>query len=156
MFWGSFIGTRKGPFLFWDSRNWGKLTSQSYCEHIVPLIQRAKEENPALLLMQDGAPCHAARNTMEVLQRAGIDPIVWPPFSPDLNPIGSLWNTVKDFVQNRYPEIQMGSQISLQNLQGAILEAWESITLEDLPQLMESMPARCQAVIDAERGYTRF
>jgi transposase len=53
-------------------------------------------ENPSMLLMQDGALYHAARNTTEALQAAEIDPIVWPPYSPDFNPTESLWNTMKD------------------------------------------------------------
>ena len=97
MFWGSFCGTQKGPILIWD-KNWGTLTSDSYCQHILPLIQLAKQANPGLLMMQDGAPCHAARNTMRNLRAAEIEPIFWPPFSPDLNPIESVWNMMKDHV----------------------------------------------------------
>ncbi|VDB83849.1 Bgt-50200 [Blumeria graminis f. sp. tritici] len=31
----------------------------------------------------------------------------------------------------------------------AIKEAWDSVSPEDLVRLIQSMPARCQAVIDA-------
>jgi hypothetical protein len=35
-------------------------------------------------------------------------------------------------------------------------EAWESITTEDLKELIDGMPARCQAAIDAEGGRTKY
>jgi transposase len=37
--------------------------------------------------MQDGAPGHAAAETMQELHERGIYPIFWPAYSPDLNPI---------------------------------------------------------------------
>lgn len=39
-----------------------------------------------LILMQDGAPGHAAAKTKEDLRERGITVMDWPPFSPDLNP----------------------------------------------------------------------
>ena len=155
MFWGSFYGTQKGPILIWD-KNWGTLTSDSYCQHILPLIQLEKQANPGLLLMQDGAPCHAARNTIRNLRAAEIEPIVWPPFSPDLNPIGSVWNMMKDHVQIHHPEVEMGRQLPLPRLRSAITEAWNSISPEELGRLIASLPERCQAVIDANRRPTKY
>ena len=106
--------------------------------------------------MQDGAPCHAARNTMRNLRAAEIEPIVWPPSSPDLNPIESIWNMVKDHVQIHHPEVEMGRQLPLPRLRSAITEAWNLISLEELGRLIASMPARCQAVIDANGGPARY
>ena len=40
--------------------------------------------------MQDNAPGHTARITLEELEARNIRVIVWPPFSPDLNPIKAL------------------------------------------------------------------
>ncbi len=38
MFWGGILGLwGKGPGLFWE-KNWGIIKSESYCEHIVPLM----------------------------------------------------------------------------------------------------------------------
>ena len=155
MFWGSFIGSEKGPFLVWNKR-WGSLTTKSYCERILPLIVSAREAHPNMSLMQDGAPCHAALNTMEKLQEVGIRPIVWPPYSPDLNPIECLWNTMKDYIQSHHPDVEVGRQISQARLNEAILEAWESISSAELMRLIASMSSRCQAVIEANGGSTRY
>jgi transposase len=52
--------------------------------------------HPTLLLIQDGAPGHSAAETKEDLHERGIYPIFWPPYSPDLNPIETVWNLMKD------------------------------------------------------------
>jgi transposase len=46
--------------------------------------------------MQDGAPGHAAAETREELHEGDIHPIFWPAYSPDLNPIETVWNQMKD------------------------------------------------------------
>jgi len=57
-----------------------------------------------LVLMQDGAPGHAARDTRQDLLERGIRVIFWPPFSPDLNPIERVWHIMKNYLQANYPE----------------------------------------------------
>ena len=54
--------------------------------------------------MQDGAPSNSARNTMEALLQAGVEPSLGPPFSPDLNPIEFAWklSTVEPLLANTF------------------------------------------------------
>lgn len=85
MFWGSISGQKKGPYLFWE-KDWGTINKDSYCEDIVPIIHGWIRLNPDLILMQDGAPGHAAKDTIQELQDRDITVLEWPPYSPDLNP----------------------------------------------------------------------
>jgi transposase len=55
--------------------------------------------------MQDGAPGHIAADTIQDLHERGIYPIFWPAFSPDLNPIETVWNKMKDYIMRKYPAV---------------------------------------------------
>ncbi len=108
--------------------------------------------NPGLQLMQDGAPGHAAGDTQVDLKERGIIPIFWPAFSPDLNPIETVWNWMKNFIENKYPE----EDCSYDQLREAVKEAWESITEDQLRSLLATMNQRCEDVIAAEGGHTKW
>ncbi|KAL4780626.1 hypothetical protein BJX76DRAFT_350823 [Aspergillus varians] len=114
MFWALFYGSFKGPCLFWE-KEWGYINAESYC--------------------------HASQATLRELNKRRIYPISWPAFSPDLNPIETIWNWIEDWIQERYPEDE---QLSYNTLQEVVRD------------LVDSMQARCQAVIDAEGGHTKY
>lgn len=59
----------------------------------------AKLSNLSLLSIQDGASYHASQSTMKFLHAGGKEPIVWPQFSPKLNPIESICNSMKNYIQ---------------------------------------------------------
>lgn len=46
-----------------------------FCQRIAPILAAFKRENPGLMNMQDGAPSHSARQTMENINTVGIVPI---------------------------------------------------------------------------------
>ena len=138
MFWGSISGLYgKGPALFWE-KDWGTITSASYCQHIVPVLGHYIERTK-LVLMQDNAKGHSARATLTA--RYNLVPILWPANSPDLNPIETLWNWIKDYIQVKYGTIHR----SYPELQVQVLEAWNSITDEQVKELIKTMRKRCQA-----------
>lgn len=155
MFWGCFAGSVKGPCLTWE-KDWGRVNAQTYCERVVPLIHSMISERPGLLLMQDNAPPHVAAQTIRELNEKHISPISWPPFSPDLNPIEAVWNKMKDFIQQNYPDLSNGRSRSFDQVRVIVREAWESISAEELMELVSSMPARCQAVVDEDGGPTKY
>jgi hypothetical protein len=59
---------------------------------------------------------------------------------------------MKDWVQERYED-----NLRVYNkIRAAILAAWEAVDGAFLIGLLEPMPARCQAVIDANRMHKRY
>jgi DDE superfamily endonuclease len=156
MFWGSFHGATKGPCVVWE-KDWGSITSATYQEYVVPLIHDRihsylQETGQELILIQDNTPSHNARATREELRRRGISYETWPPFSPDLNAIESVWNWMKQWIQDRYDD----SLVDSQPIRGALQEAWDVLPETYLQELLDSMPARCQAVINAEGRHTQY
>ena len=57
---------------------------------------------------------------------------------------------MKNYLQNNYSEGLSGRQIPRQDLRNMMDEAWESISPIDLDTLINSIPAKFQATIDAD------
>jgi DDE superfamily endonuclease/Transposase len=131
MFWGCYNGDQKGPSIFWEKK-WGSINSESYCERI---RMNAQKENPQkLFFMQDNAKAHYAAVTRQELQERQIQVIEWPPFSPDLNPIETVWNKMKDYIQEHF-----GEKLGYPALRLAVKEAWEAIEPSFLAELLAQM-----------------
>jgi hypothetical protein len=90
MVWGCFSGMAGlGPLIFWE-KDWETVTSTTYCERTISIIDGWLRMHPGHLFMHDNAPPHSSRATQEELEARGIHPIFWPPNSPDLNPIETI------------------------------------------------------------------
>ena len=152
MFWGSISGKysqHKG--LFWE-KDWETINEGSYSGIIIPIVQQILQEYPDLQFQQDNAKGHSAAFTKSVFEAIGIEPIFWPPNSPDLNPIETIWDEMKDYIEKRYPEVHR----SYKRLKEAVKEAWEAVTHDRIRELIREMPERCRAVIEAKGLYTKY
>jgi len=58
---------------------------------------------------------------------------------------------MKNYLQDNFPE-----NMSDDRLREAVKEAWANVGPLELRELVESMPARCQAVIDANGLFTKY
>jgi len=67
-------------------------------QHLLPAMRHISGE--IFIFQQDSAPAHLARETIELLSRMTptfIEPEMWPPNSPDLNPVHySIWSVVEE------------------------------------------------------------
>jgi Transposase IS4 len=63
-----------------------------------------------------------------------------PPESPDLNPIETIWRTIKQRLKNR------GLILDPTELRRAIEEEWDKITLKEINEAISTMPDRVAAV----------
>ena len=68
----------------------------------------------------------------------------WPPYSPDLNIIESVWDKMKDYIQEHFPE-----ELTYDQLREAVKEAWDAVDPIWLCSLVESLPEHMDAVIAA-------
>ena len=62
-----------------------------------------------LIFMQDNTAGHAAKETIALLETLGIAVCKWPPYSPDLNPIETLWKHMKEYLQAKYGDCKFKS-----------------------------------------------
>jgi len=73
----------------------------------------------------------------------------WPSQSPDPNPIEHLWDYIKR-------ELRQEHYITKEDLKNSICEKWNNISLEITANLINSMKRRCEAVILAKWGATKY
>ena len=91
--------------------------------------------------MQDGAPCHNAAQTLEMLSRKAILVPGWPPNSPDLNPIEIVWAIIKK-------KLKKNEWNSCESVYSVAERIWNNIDQRIIDSLVEDFVRRCQLVID--------
>ncbi|RYC58426.1 hypothetical protein CHU98_g7774 [Xylaria longipes] len=132
----------------WASVLWSDETWVTWGLHRVPYITRLPDEEYDDNC--DNAPGHAARATMADFRDRGIHVVEWPAYSLDLNLIETVWNWMKDYIQQRYGNIR---DPSYDRMREWVIEAWEAILEDRLQQLLEGLSRRCQKVYDAGGGH---
>ncbi len=126
----------------WDELRTGYNDTNGYAHDVnVP--------NYSITIIEDGAPTHRALETLAWFERAGMIVMVWPTNSPDLNPIENLWAIIKRRLNNRSHR-----PLTQAEMERAVREEWDSLDDVEIRDIIYTMPARVQAVIDAQGGYT--
>ena len=99
-----------------------------------------------LKLMEDDTPVHCSSLPLQWRQAHGMEKLIWPANYPHLNPIENQWKIVKDLLQ--YRSRPKNKEKMAQTMQST----WDTISLEQLQNLIRTMPDRMQAVILARGG----
>jgi len=55
--------------------------------------------------MHDNVSGHTARVVKALREELQVQLMIWPPYSPDLNPIENLWALMKAEIYRLYPEL---------------------------------------------------
>lgn len=114
------------------------------------MLPHAKEKMSLdWIYMQDNDPKHSAKIVQKWFRDNNVKKLDWPAQSPDLNPIEHLWEHLDRQIRAR-------SFSKTSELMSALKEEWDRIPLDVLIGLMDSMPRRCQAVIDAKGYSTKY
>lgn len=73
----------------------------------------------------------------------------WPSQSPELNPIEHLWDEIGRRLRNDHSSNET-------ELFEKVKRIWNEIPKQTLEKLVDSMPRRCQAVLDAKGYATKY
>ena len=107
------------------------------------------EELGGILIIEDGARYHRGvatkpREQYEKDDWQGWGLRTWPANSLDLNPLENLWHLLRTHVKKRDSK-----PMPKQDLIEVLKKEWAKMDMKKINALIESMPARMQAVIDA-------
>jgi transposase len=152
MVWGGICATGKTPLVFVDKG--AKINAAYYQEKILlgALLPWGRQHfgQAEWALQQDWAPAHSAKTTMALCRQEfpGFwDKDVWPPYSPDLNPLDySIWGILESKVCSK-------PHASLESLKRSLCAAWDDLKLEQLATIVDNFSKRLRACISAKGGY---
>ena len=117
-------------------------------EMLLPDIRSVSGD--CFVFQQDGAPAHRARDTVELLRMETPDfitPELWPPNSPDLNPVDySVWSVIQEKVyQTRIADID--------ELKQRLLQVWAGLDHGFIAAAIGQWRRRLNACVKARGGH---
>lgn len=116
--------------------------------HIIPY---ANNIGNAFILVDDNARPHRARLINNFLEDNDIRRLNWPARSPDMNPIEHVWARL-----GRQLSLQDEPPQTIEHLVDALHVQWRAIPQVFIRNLIESMPRRLAAVVEARGGPTHY
>ena len=146
--WGCFTAKGVGHL----HRIFGNMDGPMYADivknHAIPSAAKLFGKKK-WVFQQDNDPKHTSKVAKGAMKAAGIELLPWPSQSPDLNPIENLWSILDQRIKKRRCN-------TLPELMAALEKGWAELPQSLLTKLVESMPRRCQAVIDAGGNMTKY
>ena len=149
MIWGSIAASGRGSL--WFAPPSSTINGRAYLSLLQEKLPTVMPLRECTTFQQDGAPCHRARIVTEWFSRQSFQLLQgWPGNSPDLNPIENCWTLIKQRLSGHRPT---GTKDMIEKLK----QIWaREISQEYCCRLVESMPHRIQAVLDAKGMHTKY
>ncbi|GFW81548.1 transposable element Tcb2 transposase [Trichonephila clavipes] len=131
----------------------GTMTGQRYIDEVllphVRLFRGAVGDK--FVFMDDNATCHRTLAVRDCLDSEGIQRLVWPARSPDLNPIENVCYTFGRQVAGRnYPPTNKNTLIH------ALTEEWDKLPQQLLDNVVQSMVRRVECCITLHGGHIPY
>jgi DDE superfamily endonuclease len=154
-----------GSLMVWGCMGWngvgilveveGRMDAEQYVsileDNLLPSMENSGIPEESIIFQQDNDPKHSSKRAQNWFKSEGIRLLDWPAQSPDLSPIEHLWKHLKKRL-NSYERPAKG----VWELWERIEAEWGKIEVEECQKLIESMPRRLEAVIQAKGGHTKY
>jgi transposase len=159
MVWGAiWLGGRSDIVIMErdDTSHGGGYTTNSYIDALEAGL--SPHYQPGQIFQQDNARIHTSDKAKRWFEDHGIWVIIWPPHSPDQNPIEHVWRELKRALNQLHPDINTlkDNALDREKLKGWIREAWWSIPQAKIDNLLLSIPRRIAALRKAKGWYTKY
>ncbi|GFV94117.1 transposable element Tcb2 transposase [Trichonephila clavipes] len=131
----------------------GTMTGQRYIDEVllphVRLFRGAVGDK--FVFMDDNTTCHRTLAVQDCLDSEGIQHLVWPARSPDLNPIENVWDALGRQVAGRnYPLTNKNILIR------ALTDEWDKLPQQLLANVVQSMVRRVECCITPHGGHIPY
>lgn len=103
------------------------------------------------VFQQDNDPKHNSRTARAYIESAGIRAMEWPSCSPDLNIIEHVWG----YLKRRLAESPSKPQNRVE-FKAKVEELWNSIPVDYIKALYDSLPRRLEELRACRGGYTHY
>ncbi|GFT27681.1 hypothetical protein TNCV_3570531 [Trichonephila clavipes] len=113
----------------------GTMTGQRYIdESLLPHVRLFRGAvGDKFVFMDDNATCHRTLAVQDCLDSEGIQRLVWPARSPDINPIENVWDALGRQVAGRnYPPTNKNTLIR------ALTEEWDKLPQQLLDNVVQN------------------
>ncbi|GFW98177.1 transposable element Tcb2 transposase [Trichonephila clavipes] len=130
----------------------GTMTGQRYIDVLLPHVRLfSVAVCDKFVFMDDNAACHRTLTVQDCLDSEGIQRLVRPARSPDLNPIENVWNALGRQVAGRnYPPTNKNTLIR------ALTEEWDKLPQQLLDNVVQSMVRRVECCITLHGGHISY
>ena len=117
---------------------------------LISCITIREQSGGYFVFQQDSAPAHRAQETVALLKRetpAFMAPSLWPPYSPDLNPVDyKIWGVL----QNRVYQTRIRN---VEHLRERLLEEWSRFDQRIIDGAVNQWRKRLEACVQAKSGH---
>jgi len=151
MMWGCMLWEGPGFACKIDGKMDGELYVKIMEDELRESLAYYGKQVNQVIFQQDNDSKHNCKKAKAHFQKQDYQVLLWPPQSPDLNPIEHLWNHLK-IQLGQYEQPPSG----ILELWERVQVEWEAIKPEVCQNLIESMPRRVKAVLRAHGGYTKY
>lgn len=153
-----------GTIMVWGCMSWyglgmplrvlqGSVNKEVYLDILkttmLPAARSIGFPNNKFIFQEDNAPVHTAKIVQAWIKQQEFPRLSWPPQSPDMSPIETLWNDMKAIMRNTKPR-NKGELVNL------IQDTWNNFPKAKLEKLIDSMPKRLNDLYRAKGGHTRW
>ena len=158
MVWGMFWGAGRSSLYIMDREFEAKKQGYSANSYIEVLYaQLARHYTDDMWFVHDNAPIHTAKKVKAWFEEHAVQD--WAPYLPDMNLIEHVWKALKELVAVMFPEVMKNTsetEEARKELEHALQSVWNALPDSRFESLIEGMPRRIQALLDAKGWHTKY
>lgn len=126
--------------------DWYRYQKEILHAKLIPFAMECKQARPGTFIQEDNAPAHAHFFQQTVYSAYGIERLLWPGNSPDLNMIEPAWPWLKrQTTKTGAPKVR-------HEMVAAWRRSWRELAQDRIQKWIERIPRHIERVIELEGG----